>query len=100
MVQLDEWVQDLPERYLLCRDIGHNWRPLTARITDAHTYTRTMRCTRCHTERHQDLSIYGAILSSGYTYPDGYLAPPNSGRMTSDRRDGLRLESVQRLIGA
>lgn len=93
------WAQTLPDDFLLCRDIGHTWRPLSARIHDSTTYERTMRCGRCRTERHQLLTTTGTIVSGGYDYQEGYLAPPNTGRLTSGDRDGVRLESILRLIG-
>lgn len=93
------WARDLPDDFLQCRDIGHTWRPAGARITSESTYERSMRCGRCKAERMQTLSATGAILGGGYHYEDGYLAPRNSGRMTTDRRDGLRLESVLRVLG-
>jgi hypothetical protein len=99
VTEIDRWARDLPDEFLLCRDIGHTWRPSAARITSESTYERTMRCGRCKAERRQELSATGAILSGHYYYETGYLAPPNAGRMTSGRRDGLRLESVQRLLG-
>lgn len=98
-ISLDTWTQELPDEFLLCRDIGHTWRPSSARITDHGTFERTMRCGRCKTERHQELSPSGAILSGGYHYEDGYLAPKDTGRMSSGSRDHLRLESIQRLLG-
>lgn len=97
-VDVDEWAQDLSDAFLLCRDIGHTWHAVTASLTTEHTYTRVMQCPRCTTQRHQDLSLYGAILSSRYEYPDGYVAAPGMGRLTSGQRDHLRLESLHRLV--
>lgn len=93
------WAAGLPDDFLLCRDLGHTWRPYTARITGSNTYERTMRCGRCKTLRHQSLSISGAILGGGYKYEEGYLAPKDTGRLTSGDRDHLRLESVLRVLG-
>lgn len=95
---VDAWAAGLPDDFLLCRDLGHTWRPSAARIGDDSTYQRTMRCGRCKTERHQTLSASGAILSGGYTYEDGYLAPRNTGRITTGGRDQLRLESILRVL--
>lgn len=96
---LEEWTHGLPNSYLLCRDMGHLWRPFTARIAEGGGgYERTMRCTRCRTTRSQVLSMSGHVLSGGYTYQDGYLAPKNTGRFDTVNRDGLRLESTLRLL--
>jgi hypothetical protein len=97
--QLDEWAADLPMRFLECRDMGHSWRYAGARRTELNSWERTMRCTRCRTERHQTISTHGTILAGGYSYPDGYLAPPSTGRLTADDRAGLRLQSLTRHEG-
>ena len=92
-----EWVLDLNDQQLLCRDIGHTWRPFRAYLTE-YGYERILRCPRCRTERAQSLSPRGHVLEGHYSYPDGYLAPKGVGRMDSDARDLLRLESIGRLI--
>ena len=95
-----KWSHDLPDEFLLCRDIGHQWRPYTARYVPAdNAYERTIRCGRCTTERHQSISLQGEITSGGYHYADGYVAPRGQGRLTGRARGALRLESVARLIG-
>lgn len=91
------WAEELPDSYLLCRDIGHSWRPFRA-FVQADGYRRTMRCQRCTTERHQDLSLRGHVLSSSYSYPEGYQAPKGTGYLAGEQRDGLRLESILRLV--
>lgn len=91
------WTEALSDQHLLCRDIGHTWRPARAWIEDG-TYGRMMRCLRCKTERHQTLTHAGHVLANRYDYPDGYLAPKGHGVMAGEDRDGLRLESVLRLI--
>lgn len=92
------WTDDLPDTLILCRDLGHLWRPARAWIED-HSYGRVMRCARCKTERHQALTMSGHVVSNRYDYADGYLAPKGIGSFTPDDRDHLRLESVLRLIG-
>lgn len=93
-----EWAHDLTASQLTCRDFGHAWRPLTARYADEGSIVRAQRCTRCRTEREQTLSMSGLILRGKYEYPDGYLAPRGMGRMTSEDRGVLRVESITRLI--
>lgn len=96
--ELDRWAEDLPDDFLMCRDLGHVWRSYTARLTGESTYERTMQCERCDTLRHQECSASGAVLGNSYSYESGYLAPRNSGRLTSADRDGLRLSSLMRVI--
>lgn len=104
---VSSWAADLPSRFLECRDLGHNWRPLSAYLAELAlsdterltVYEQTMRCSRCRTERFRRLgAATGTILGNGYAYPDGYLSPPNTGRLTSSDRDGLRLEALTRTL--
>lgn len=93
-----EFAASLSESFLLCREMGHNWRPYTARWDDEHVvYDRIIRCSRCYTERHQTLSPRGHVLSSGYNYPDGYQSH-GLGRLDGESRDQIRLESLLRAI--
>jgi hypothetical protein len=94
------WANSLPEEFLLCRDLGHTWRPASARwAPDLNAYERTMRCGRCRAERSQVLSAGGLILSGHYHYENGYTAPSGTGSLGSDGRGTLRLASIYRLIG-
>lgn len=93
-----EWAHGLSQSYLLCRELGHNWRPHTARwVTEDQCFERSLRCTRCKTERRQVLSSRGAVASSHYVYPDGYQTH-QMGRIAGDSRDALRLESINRTL--
>jgi hypothetical protein len=94
---VQEWAEGLSDNFLLCRDIGHSWRPFRAAI-GVDGYERVMRCQRCRTERSQWLSLAGHVQASSYNYPEGYQAPKGTGYLASEQRDGLRLESVLRLI--
>lgn len=94
-----DWSHQLSDSYILCRDMGHTWRPFMARIIEGgNAYDRTLRCGRCKTERAQTISTNGLILSGNYNYPDGYQTPKGSGRITGNGRGALRLESTLRLI--
>jgi hypothetical protein len=95
------WARTLTDAALLCRDIGHSWKPWTARWDpDSRSYDRVLRCPRCRSERHQLLDSHGHPVRGHYVYPEGYLAPPGTGRLIGGERDTLRLESVVRLVGA
>jgi len=98
-VEVGAWAEDLPERFLLCRDLGHTWRPFLAKFdTEERAYKRVLKCGRCRTERTQLISMNGVPLSGAYDYPDGYTAPTGAGRLDSSGRGALRLVSIQRLI--
>ena len=98
---IESWKQGLPEEFLSCRDYGHLWRPFRAHyVPDEHAYQRVMRCGRCRAEREQVLSASGSILSGTYHYEPGYEAPAGVGRMGTEARDSLRLESTLRLLAS
>ena len=89
----------LNNSFLLCRDLGHNWRPWGAQwVPEDNAYNRTLRCTRCKTARMQVLSVRGEVIQSKYDYADGYQHK-GLGRVTGSGRDALRLESIVRLAG-
>lgn len=97
---IDEWAERLPDAYLTCRDMGHTWRPFRAEWhPEENAYWRSLRCSRCRTERAQWISSTGHIAhGNAYTYPEGYTAPPGAGRMDGGGRDAIRLHSVLRTI--
>ena len=78
---------------MLCRDLGHVWRPhRVERI--ARNWRRTLRCRTCGCEREQMLNSFGAPISNRYSYPEKYLVA--GGFSTSDR-SALRLRQVVRM---
>jgi hypothetical protein len=93
------WSEDLPDSFLMCRDMGHTWRPYRAKFNpEENGYDRVLRCGRCKTERQQTISMSGMILTGHYSYPEGYQAPPGTGRIDGEGRGAMRLESTLRLI--
>lgn len=97
--EVAEFAASLSEKFLLCREMGHNWRPWAAQwVPEDQYFERILRCTRCRTQRHQALSNTGAVLTSNYEYAEGYQNK-GFGRITGEGRDRLRLESVTRAIG-
>lgn len=84
--------------WLYCRTYQHNWKPWTAHWSDHEgCYEVSIRCNRCTTRRIQRMSDKGAVLSSHYEYPEGYLHE-GMGRIAGEGRDALRLESVTRVV--
>lgn len=93
------FASNLSDNYLLCREMGHNWRPWAAQWNpEEHCFDRVLRCTRCKTKREQSLSSSGSVVTSHYEYPEGYQHK-GFGRISGEGRDRLRLESVTRAIG-
>lgn len=96
---LETALETLPERFLECRDLGHSWRPWTARAFGGRLggFESVLRCSDCGTLRTRTLSRTGAVMSSHYTYPDGYLVA-GLGRLTGTDRDAVRLASIRHML--
>jgi hypothetical protein len=91
---LADFIEALPDAYLLCRELGHTWKPWRA-STDGRAYDRVLKCPRCKTERHQVLTMRGHVVSNRYEYPERYLTK-GLGSLSGDDRDSLRLASLTR----
>lgn len=95
--EVADFAQELPEKFLYCREMGHNWRPYSAGRYRDGGFERTLRCTRCRTKRFQEISSHGIIVKSHYEHPEGYLSK-GMGRIVGDGRGVLRLESIKRIV--
>jgi len=97
--EVTHWAEELPDTYILCRDLGHNWRPFHA-WWDANdrAFVRILRCRNCRGQREQVLDHLGRAVKNAYEYADGYQRPAGAGRMDADGRGALRLISMQRLM--
>lgn len=97
-VSVETFAASLPSRYLDCRELGHHWRAWSARWdNEARAYDRTLRCTRCKSERTQLLNDMGHVIANRYRYADGYQAK-NVESVVRISRDVFRLESLTRLL--
>jgi len=98
-IAAETFVGDLSDRTLHCRELGHQWKPLTVSWDrTASVYDRRLRCPSCKTIRVQMLTDHGHVVSNRYVYPDGYLA---KGVTVGDlNRDMFRMEAIQRFLGA
>jgi hypothetical protein len=95
---LDSFIGHLSAEQLLCRDIGHNWRPFTAAwLPEQRCYESTLKCTRCKTQRRREIGRNGERLSNRYEYEDGYTAK-GVGRLNESDRDRIRLASILSLV--
>lgn len=97
---VEAFASEMPEAFLTCREMGHDWRSWTARwVAEWGAFERVFKCRGCTSERRQTLSRSGAILRDSRDYADGYLARPGMGRIVGNGRDALRLESLRRSLG-
>lgn len=90
----------LKTSHLICRTIGHAWKPQAAVFyPKIRAYYTAYRCTRCRTERVAWLDSHGRPTSGGgsrYNYPEGYVLP-GVGHLDTDDRGVLRLAALGRL---
>lgn len=96
--EVHEFAEMLPERFLYCREMGHNWRPYSAGSYKDGGFERILRCTRCRTRRVQVINNRGVIIRNKYEYSDGYQAPKGMGQIVGEGRGVLRLESIKRIV--
>lgn len=58
---------------LLCRTLGRAWFPVPAEKSSKYGDAMWLRCERCDTERHDDISRGdGQLYGRQYVYADGY----------------------------
>lgn len=94
LIPADRFAGQLSDRMLHCRELGHTWRAWgVSDERQARCYVRTTRCSQCRTERHWVIDYKGHVVSSHYTYPQGYLA---SHVAPGYSRDTFRLEAIYR----
>lgn len=96
----EEHLQSLPTKFLECRDMRHSWRvhhqfsPVNSTGSSVKFLERTLRCTRCHTERQDVLSARTFDrVSTSYVYPQGYTI---KGNKSGNRGQSIRREAYLR----
>jgi hypothetical protein len=95
--EVEAFAEELPEKFLHCREMNHNWRPFTVGRYKDGGFERVLRCVRCRTKKVQHLDASGMILGgSKYEHPEGYLHK-GMGRIVGEGRGLLRLESIKRI---
>jgi hypothetical protein len=91
--ELRKWQENLPIEQSTCRDIHHAWiYQSVKRASDG--FTRRLACVTCGAFKLQHLDRNGYIEKSTYEYPEGYVRPPGSGRITADENAIMRILSI------
>lgn len=83
-IEVSEWLEELPDVYWMCRDVGHAWGgSQTLWKLGWGLKGRALRCLRCGARKEQLLSE-GAVHWSRMEYPTDYVKPKNvrKGRVT------------------
>jgi hypothetical protein len=95
---VEEYVGTHKSAWIQCRSSKHNMLDYDARMGQGDTYVVIQRCSRCYTKRHEVLDDQGIILSAHYEYPEGYLFPKGSGRMSTEANGVFRLARVNNFL--
>lgn len=87
----------MEDPHVHCRTLGHVWAHRTVKH---HTqgFLQVLGCKTCGTTKEQIINRRGEILHSVTDYAEGYLLK-GLGRLRSDTRSVLRLESLKRMVG-
>jgi hypothetical protein len=91
--ELRKWQEGLPVEQATCRDIHHAWIYQSVK-RDADGFIRRLACVTCGAFKLQHLDRNGYIDKSTYEYPDGYVRPAGSGRITADENAIMRILSI------
>lgn len=96
-INAETFAATLTDRFLQCRDFGHNWRPLTVDYDrKSRSYYRQLRCVSCRTIRKQLLDGSGHVVTNSYAYADGYLT--HHFQRGTYSRDVFRAEALTRFL--
>lgn len=90
---LRKWQEGLPVEQATCRDIHHAWVYQSVK-RDADGFIRRLSCVTCGAFKLQHLDRNGYIDKSTYEYPEGYVRPAGSGRITADENAIMRILSI------
>lgn len=99
-------IEEIPDDYLLCRDLGHLWQPSDVRISRRQReIERVLRCHNCSTLRTQVLTL-GGYLIPGRSFTripeqqdldaDHYVLK-GVGRLSVDAWAAIRVMSTQHM---
>lgn len=88
---VQEYVANANPAWLQCRTKGHNMLDHDVKLNENDDFLVILRCSRCHTKRHEVVNQQGLVLSAFYdNRPEGYLLPRGSGRMDTEGRGLVR----------
>jgi hypothetical protein len=90
-------LQRMTRTQIACRARGHAWEDWRAHLfgrNGSRGAMEILRCSRCGSERQQDLDRFGTVVKGRYVYPDGYLVK-GLGRLTGEDRGLVRLTSIR-----
>lgn len=98
--QLKDAIEHMTDEQIECRDCGHSWRPHTASRIKGGGFERAFRCTRCGTIKRQILDRSFDIVSSTYSYAEGYQVAGLGFLSSHDRSQFRGVQTMGMLGGA
>jgi hypothetical protein len=84
----------LPDAYLKCRDLGHDWR-LYYQKPNGRSIIRKLFCPSCKTNRKMKINRYGEVVANSYDYDKDYQIK-GLGRIQGRGKGILRVEAINR----
>ena len=89
---LDAALAELPDKYLLCRDLAHNWDGYDVAAISPNVVEEIVRCTRCRSRKGRYVNVATGAIVRGWRpvlYAEGYLLK-GSGHVTAESRASVR----------
>jgi hypothetical protein len=77
----------IPDAFVRCRTYNHSWDeffPIDLE-SPAYGWRLSLRCTRCGTERHDNIDFKGGVMGRRYIYAEGYQQRSSDVEVLRDR---------------
>lgn len=89
----------LNDDYLLCRTLGHMWRPYSGKEVVEWGYGTPVgfKCSRCGMVRHEVWDALGQVDHRGYDQPPGYSHPKTA---RSEYRQAILNRKIETVVAA
>jgi hypothetical protein len=95
--ELEEWADNLPLKFLVCRSKKHQDKLIDTRPA-GRGFVMFYRCINCRRELTESINAAGLVVDRKLEYPDGYLAPKGAGRTDQNRNGMMRIRRARRFV--
>jgi hypothetical protein len=95
---VEDYLAEAPAQALKCRDKGHRWgdEPYDIEGSRRKGFVRFWKC-KCGAMLEEHLDTHGVPLpgETKLKYPEGYLMPKGTGRLSREDRGQIRLANIE-----